>query len=220
MSRCLVSLSEQVFFTVVTSALEAFNLDHVIKAKDEKQNQVETYGHLWGYVTKSGLGESVYRIVMADTSTAAERDTGSTTPAPGSYEAKQQFVDAFFPEIGFIGDYHSHPYAEEKERIKTELEIERGEFHRFSRADFVDAKYQQEELGRNYRIGLVATVYERNAPVQRQSKHLDEGSCIRFQYEDHTIWLKAYVWSGKDYRRKSDKMVHLICPNLGFNAEL
>jgi proteasome lid subunit RPN8/RPN11 len=217
MSNCLVSISDQAFFTIITAALEAYGVHHGDPNAEEESKHLETFGNLWGYQSTSGLGEEVFRVVMADVSTAAHRGQGFVIDKQESYDAKSDFVSVYYPELAFLGDYHSHPYTTPGDDIKTELDLERHELYQFSRADFNSVKYQQEN-DRDYRVGLVATVFERKDGVARSSKYMDGASCIRFQYQDMTIWIKAYVWAGDDYRRKSDKMVHLVCPNLGFNA--
>ena len=119
-----------------------------------------------------------------------------------------------------MGDYHSHPYSHEDDEIKTELELERGHLYRFSEGDFRSVKSLQDKA-LDYRVGLVATVFERERKVKRSLKKVDGESCIRFQYLNMTIWLKAYVWTSDDndnYRRKADKMVRLVCPSLNLLA--
>lgn len=217
MSICIVSLSDQSFFTIVTAALEAYKVDHAKHDSDEPEQYLETFGNLWGYRSEDTAGKKVFRVVMADVSTAAERSQGFVIDKPESYDAKSRFIETYYPELSFIGDYHSHPYTIQGDGVKTELDLERNELYQFSSCDFKSVKHQQ-EIGRKYNVGLVATVYERDKSIKRSRKHIDEKSCIRFQYQNMTIWIKAYVWTGADYRRKADKMVCLICPNLGFNA--
>lgn len=219
MSSCLVSLSDQAFFTIVTSALEAYKVDHAkFDADGDPDDHLETHGHLWGYINESMRGEQVYRIEMADVSTAADRNKDWVGAKDESYEYKRDFVDCYYPELSFLGDFHSHPYSQALSQVNTELDLERNKLYQFSKGDFQAVKYDQQDPNKNYRVGMVATVYERDKLISRTSKHIDEGSCIRFQYQNMTIWIKAYVWAGDEYRKKSDKMVHLICPNLGFNA--
>ena len=117
---------------------------------------------------------------------------------------QRDFIALFYPELSFLGDYHSHPYTTPIDGIKTELDLERKECYRFSSADFNSVNYQQ-EIERDYRVGLVVTVYERDEGIPRSSKHIDGNSCTRFQCQNMTIWIKAYVWAGDDYRRKADK---------------
>ena len=163
----------------------------------------------------------MYRVVWGDTSTAVERDQGSIVYTDEAQDLKQGFVDTFFPEVCYLGDYHSHPYSHENDEIKTELELERGEYYRFSDADFRSVKALQDSA-LDYRVGLVVTVFERERKVKRSLKKLDGESCLRFQYMNMTIWMKAYVWTETEdlsYRRKSDKMVRLVCPSLNLLAE-
>lgn len=211
----VVSISEQVFFSIVTSALEAYKLEHVLSNGDSAAG-VETFGHLWGYCQRTIGIHMMYRVVWADTSTAVKRDQNSVAYNDKAQDLKQGFVDTFFPEVCYLGDYHSHPYSYENDKIKTELELERGKCYRFSDADFRSVKALQDQA-LDYRVGLVATVFERDRKVKRSLKKLDGESCVRFQYLNMTIWLKAYVWiadEDRNYRRKADKMVRLICPSL------
>lgn len=214
MPSSVVSISEQAFFTVVTAALEAYRVDQSEK-QDGSSVRLETFGHLWGYESVKENGEAVYRVVLADVSTSAHRTSDFVISRDGAYSLKSEFVGSFFPELSFIGDFHSHPYSDEHDGVRTELELQRRGLYQFSPSDFRAAKADQES-GRNYRVGLVVTVFERNLPVSRSSQYLDGSSCIRFQYDSMTLWIKAYVWYGDEFRRNSDKMVSLICPSLGF----
>ena len=45
----VVSISEQAFFSIVTSALEAYKLEQVLACGDSAAG-VETFGHLWRYL--------------------------------------------------------------------------------------------------------------------------------------------------------------------------
>ena len=216
----VVSISEQAFFSIVTSALEAYKLEHVLTNGDSAA-EVETFGHLWGFCQRTIGTQTMYRVVLADTSTAVERDQNSVIYTDEAQDLKQGFIDTFFPEVCYLGDYHSHPYSHENDEIKTELELERGHYYRFSDADFRSVKALQDDA-LDYRVGLVATVFERERKVKRTLKKLDGESCIRFQYLNMTIWLKAYVWTSDEnmnYRRKADKMVRLVCPSLNLLAE-
>ncbi|MEG8200864.1 hypothetical protein SE916_01385 [Pseudomonas sp. 5FOS] len=219
MVNSVVSISEQAFFSIVTSALEAYKVEHLLENGDFAA-RVETYGHLWGYAQKSIGAQTMYRVVWADTCTSVTRDQGSISYGDAPQEIKQSFIDTFFPEVTFLGDYHSHPYSYQDDEIKTELELERGGYYRFSDADFRSVKQQQDD-GLDYRVGLVATVFERDEKVKRALKILDGESALRFQVGSMTIWLKAYVWTEDEnlkFRRKADRMVRLVCPSLNVFA--
>lgn len=219
MINSVVSISEQAFFSIITSALEAYKIEHVM-ANGDSAAHVETFGHLWGYYQQGIGGQTMHRVVWADTSTAVERDQKSVSYTDEALELKQEFIWNFFPEVDFLGDYHSHPYSRAVDDIKTELELERRKLYQFSDGDFRSVKASHDNAV-DYRVGLVATVFERDKRVNRSVKRLDGESCIRFQYRNMTIWLKAYVWGSNDndtYRRKSDSMVRLLCPILGMGS--
>lgn len=213
MSNSIVSISEQAFFTIITAALEAYKVDHS-KLEDGSEIRLETFGNLWGHESFTNSGADIYHITSADVSTSASREQHSVLPKDEAYDLKSQFVEYFYPELKYLGDYHSHPYSLEN-NVRTELDLERHELYHFSPADFKAVKYEQEQ-GKNYRVGLVVTVFERDEKVGRKDTWMDDSSCVRFQYENVTIWIKAYVWTGEDYRRRTDKKVSIVCPAVGF----
>jgi hypothetical protein len=217
MNNTIVSISEHAFFTMVTSALEAYKVDHS-KLEDGSEVRLETFGNLWGFETITKNGAVIYHISSADVSTAASRERAQVIPKDDAYALKQKFVDYFFPELKFLGDYHSHPYSKQEDRVNTELDLERNELYRFSDGDFKSARYEQQDQSKDYRIGMVVTVFQRDDCVFRQDQWMDDRSCIRFQYDSLTIWLKGYVWMGSDYRKRADKKVTLLCPTLGFSV--
>ncbi|NWC69903.1 hypothetical protein HX873_18595 [Pseudomonas sp. P7758] len=151
MSNCLVSLSEQAFFTIATSALEAYRVDHSADL-DGTGIKLETFGYLWGHLSSTSMNETVYRISQANVSTAAHRTGDSVTARDDAYTLKNTFVESFFPELRFLGDFHSHPYSQERDAVRTELDLERNEFYRFSTADMRSAKAQQDAC-KDYRVG-------------------------------------------------------------------
>lgn len=219
MGKCLVSISEQAFFSIITSALEAYKVEHGMNAGGSSA-YVETFGHLWGYKKIDELsGDGLYRVVWADTSTAVDRHRDSIAPKDAAQELKQDFVDVFFPEVSYLGDFHSHPYSLLLDGVSTELEVEKKGLYKFSDSDFKSVKYLQDEAFLSYQVGLVVTVFEREQQVKRSFKLLDGASCLRFQYKNLTIWIKSYVWDGdldSGYRRKADRMVRLKCQGLIF----
>ena len=65
--------------------------------------------------------------------------------------------------------------------------------------------------------------YEVSVDHDTNQVHIgDETSCIRFQYDGKTIWLKAYVYknTGSSFRKVADKMVLLLCPSMGIHAAM
>lgn len=215
MKKSIVSISESAFFTIISTALESYKLEHQIH-NGEMGDRVETFGHLWGYSRYYNTPEQVYRVVWADTSTAVIRDKSYVAYDNEAQSLKQDFVDTFFPEVSYLGDYHSHPYSTHEDEVKTELALERNGLYQFSKGDFEAVKNLHENEYLDYRVGLVVTVYEREDKITRHQKRLDGESCIRFQYSGMTIWIKAYIWEEKNlkYKRKPCNQVKLICPSL------
>jgi hypothetical protein len=207
----IVSLSEQAFFTIVSSALEAFQINHNVQS-NKKHVPLETYGNLWGHAAQNSRKESILHVSLVDVETSAERSPGSVQAAKGSFELKQQFVERFHHEIEYLGDFHSHPYDPQNDNVKNALKVERKKFYEFSPADFEAARLLCKD--RDYRLGLVVTVFRSDTPVKRKSKHVGL-SCIRFSYNDFTIWLKCHVFEGD--RAVQHRKVALICPSLGFH---
>jgi len=213
----IVSISDQAFFTIITSALEAYRVSHPEDDDDgENHIPIETYGNIWGYQAKTKRNEIVFRAVLADIDTSAVRTPNSVRPQQKAFDIKEEFVDKFMPEIEYLGDFHSHPYDFENDKVNNVLELERKKLFCFFHGDFKHVKYLQEE--RNYRLGIVATVFEMPKRVARRNRHIDEDglTCIRFMYDNLTIWLKVYVFM--DSKRIKDKDIALTCPSLGFHA--
>lgn len=212
-SHYIASLSEHAFFTIVTSALEAYRVSHP-NNENEEHIPKETYGNLWGYQAKSKRKETVFHISFADVDIAADRQPGSVKPHPESFQIKEHFVDTFKPEVEYMGDFHSHPYDLKNDKVRSVLSVEREDLCSFSDADHEHVKHLKKT--RKYRVGLVATVLETAKP--RESKHVGSTSynCIRFSYDKFTIWIKCYLYDGKKMVDESD--VSLLCPAAGFHA--
>jgi hypothetical protein len=216
----IISLSDSAFFTIVTSALEAYSVCHPATPEDEHV-PVETYGNLWGYQVQTKRKESLLHVVLADSDVSAAREPKCVTPADGAFTLKSDFADQFFPELEYLGDFHSHPWHVDE--IKTELELQREKLYEQSPDDHKHAK-SSHEYGRPYRLQIIATVFERPDMVSRKSGHLkDDLSCIRFQYDMKTVWIKAYAYqinSDNNTSRKVNKdKIALICPCAGVTVE-
>lgn len=216
----IVSLSDSVFFTIVTSALEAYKICH---QDDSKENHVplETYGNLWGYQATTKRAESLLHVVLADSDISAKREEGAVSPANDVFDLKSDFADIFFPELEYLGDFHSHPY--DHSEIRTELELQRRKLYEQSPEDQRFVRYQA-ELGKPYRLQIIAAIFERPDMVRRASGHIQgDLSCIRFHYDKHTIWIKAYAYRIDKKERISRKVnrdnIALICPCAGVTIE-
>lgn len=214
----IVSLSEPAFFSIVSAALEAFSIAREGKPADEHL-PIESYGNLWGYEACSARGERILHVSMADIDLSAECGPGSAEPNPESFQLKQDLIDRFRPELEYLGNFHSHPYDLVNDDIRTALEVERGTHYRFSPSDIELVRHLKKDLGRNYRVGIIATVFRADKHVRRKDAYVrtetENYSCIRFSYSDFTIWLKAHVYGEKN--AIDDQRVALLCPSVGFH---
>lgn len=213
----IVSLSEPAFFSIVAAALEAYEIARV-NSVATPHVPLESYGNLWGYQARSKRNERVLHISMADVETSADCQTGSVQPQDGSFILKQDLIDRFRPELEYLGDFHSHPYDLKNDKLKSALEVERGGYYRFSNGDREHVKNLKET--RNYRVGLVTTVFKLAQGVRRKDEYVrtdtENYSCIRFSYDDFTIWIKAHVYADKN--AIDDQRIALLCPTIGFHT--
>lgn len=215
--RYIVSISESAFFSIMMSALEAYQVGHSSDASKDN-SMVEVYGNLWGYKSQTQRNESILRVVMADADLSAKAEPDQTTPHPDAYIIKTDFADAYFPEIEYLGDFHSHPWTEGEKR--SELTLERDECYCRSPADTSFADTLQKS-GRPYRLQIITTIFKRDKIVKREDGYIkDDFSCLRFRYANMTIWIKAYVFdmNGDAFRKVADKMVAILCPSAGVHV--
>lgn len=215
----IVSLSEHAFFSIVVAALEAYEIARA-NSLAIPHIPVESYGNLWGYEARSKRGERVLHVSMADIETSADCKPGSAQPKDESFILKRNLIDRFRPELEYLGDFHSHPYDLVNDNVKSALEVERQEYYRFSPSDVKHVKALKET--RDYRVGLVTTVFKLENGFRRKNEYVrteaENLSCIRFSYDDFTIWIKAHVYG--EQNAIDDQRVALLCPAIGFHAGL
>jgi len=139
-------------------------------------------------------------------------------PSAEAFQLKRGLIDRFRPELEYLGDFHSHPYDLVNDQVKSALEVERKEYYRFSPSDITHVKALKAE--RNYRVGLVTTVFKLAEGMRRKDEYVrtdtENYSCIRFSYDDFTIWIKAHVYG--ELNAIDDQRVALLCPAIGFHA--
>lgn len=213
----IVSLSEHAFFSVVAGALEAYEIERTTNLA-KPHVPVESYGNLWGYEARSRRGERVLHVCMADIEISADCGPGMVQPSAEAFQLKRGLIDRFRPELEYLGDFHSHPYDLVNDQVKSALEVERKEYYRFSPSDITHVKALKAE--RNYRVGLVTTVFKLAEGMRRKDEYVrtdtENYSCIRFSYDDFTIWIKAHVYG--ELNAIDDQRVALLCPAIGFHA--
>lgn len=105
-----VIVSHDAFRTIVSSALEAYSIPHGKRRNIKDHTPLETYGTSWGYSTEREDG-TVFNIVAADVDSSAHRTTGWVLQKSEAFSLKNSFYKKYYPEIEYLGDFHSHPYS-------------------------------------------------------------------------------------------------------------
>lgn len=211
---CIVSISDDVFFTTVAASLEAYKVRHDQKTLDDVP--VETYGNLWGYVSKSSNGSSIIRAALADVDTSAVTDNSSAAPKKEAFKLKDQFIRTYRPELEYLGNFHSHPYNLEIDKVKNVLDLERKGLFNFSDDDKRYFKQLQID-DNNFRLALAITVFEPLQLVPRDDAYIEGHSCIRFSFDGITLWIKAHAYLASNGAKLPCKNVAIVCPSIGFN---
>lgn len=185
----VVKITEDAFMEMCLSALEAY----VVSESDDegdKQDPVETYGQIWGNQATMRNGRTVFTIKKVTIDTSAERTPGACIFEPEALAVKTNFVEAFFPDIEFMGDFHTHPYLRETRDIK------KGELYEFSNADKRSVEKEKTFKELPYRVGLVMTLstVANQEPLPTLSARIKEDySLMEFHFNNYRIWLQAYV---------------------------
>lgn len=97
---------------LLTSAIEAYEIEHKKSKRGKTISQLETYGLLWGYVLPERGNQPVRIVVtMATVETTALQHQDWVSPEPESLEMKRDFFNKYWPHIELVGTFHSHPYA-------------------------------------------------------------------------------------------------------------
>lgn len=182
-SGYVVRMSECALVQLCLSGLEAYVVPH---GSRHRNDSVETYGLLWGHESKLADGRTLYSVELATTDTSAAMAPGSFTPKDEALILKSGIVQSYWPQFGFLGDFHSHPYAS-----LQEVDDVRG--YEFSEPDFRRIeRFPEYWIERGYRIGLALTI----AAMKKSGSASDnwvQPNTVRFTLANLRLWLKAYI---------------------------
>ncbi len=112
MSRTQIIIEDHVVPQLLTSAIEAYEIQHKAHLNGKSQKGLETYGLLWGY-SLPARGEDVPTrlvAVLATVETSALRHEEWVDPDTESLLMKRDFFREYWPQLELIGTFHSHPY--------------------------------------------------------------------------------------------------------------
>lgn len=207
----VVKVTESATIDMCLNALEAYSVKHI---KYQKKPW-ETFGLVWGHETIMRGGKTLYTIQKVSIDTTAERAPGECTPKDEALDLKFDFINSFYPDIEFLGDFHTHPYTE------PAGEVRKGKLYRYSDTDITRLEENSSFYKKyGYRVGLAMTI----ACVQQESQNEGElanrrpdPSVAEFRFNNYRIWLQAYVTYLQDNEidlKVSKKNVYLEVPGL------
>jgi proteasome lid subunit RPN8/RPN11 len=106
----LVNVSEAAFQSMVIATIESFLVPGRAGKAGRLTCQRETFGLLWGYETTTASKARCFNVEVAHVDTNAERGRSSVTPSKG-LETVNKALPAYWPNLKFLGDFHSHPWT-------------------------------------------------------------------------------------------------------------
>jgi hypothetical protein len=113
-----ITIEDHVVPQLLTSAIEAYEIEHRFHRNGRAQIAVETYGLLWGYVLPARNDRDLCIICnMATVETSAIRHEEWVMPNPESLIMKRDFFQSYWPNIELVGTFHSHPYSGQRDVI-------------------------------------------------------------------------------------------------------
>lgn len=110
--RARIIIEDHVVPQLLTSAIEAYEVDHKSHANGKAKKEIETYGLLWGHMIpeRHGLPRRVV-CTMATVETSALRHENWVRPQVDSLLMKRDFFKQYWPQLELVGTFHSHPYS-------------------------------------------------------------------------------------------------------------
>ena len=198
----VVKISESAFIDMCLCALEAYTINQ----DDKKTDPVETYALVWGNESSMVDGRILYTVQKVSVDTSTVRKNDSCEPQQDSLALKNDFIASFFPDLEFLGDFHTHPYTNNyKEVINKAL-------YEFSRDDITHVEKSGHFDTFGYRVGLVmALAFVKNGIQGIKAKRINNDySVIEIQFSNYCVWLQAYVAYEKNDNIKLTKRKVLI----------
>ena len=178
-----VHLSESAFMHLCLAGLESYLV---------REEPLETYGLLWGNVVETEDEDNEYRDYRVDHVTVdidAERGEAEVAPNDRNLEVKRQMVNAFWPHVSFLGNFHTHPY----EHYKNDRVVHNRYFV-FSEHDRCFVEHHAEywcDMG--LEIALVLTIAGMDIPGWRAPRRMPNNSnAIEWTMDRYRVWLAAY----------------------------
>ena len=111
--RTQIIIEDHVVPQLLTSAIEAYEVEQRTNAKGPSKTKLETFGLLWGYALPARENSVPPRLVAvsATVEISALRHTDRVRPSAKSILSKRDFFAEYWPQLELIGTFHSHPYG-------------------------------------------------------------------------------------------------------------
>ena len=106
----LVNVSEAAFQSMVIATIESFLVPGRSGKSGRLIRQRETFGLLWGYETVTASKGRCFNVDVAIVDANAERGRSSVIPSRG-LETVNRALPTYWPNLKFLGDFHSHPWS-------------------------------------------------------------------------------------------------------------
>jgi hypothetical protein len=144
----------------------------------------EIYGHLWGY-TKIRRDYCHIYIDNLSISIASKGSNNSVEPSLRSFDLHNNFFAKWTPQLGLIGDFHTHPYDD----LAT---VKRIKGWRFSDGDFAhlqDADHLWDAASNNP-IMVVVTICKLSRVYSTMHTRVSP-NIVSFDVADYRIWVNV-----------------------------
>lgn len=186
-----ISVSDTAFMHLLMIGMEAYKLRPW--GKGTRDEYTETGGVLWGYA-RNDVNYDHVRIEHISVDLHAERSKNEITLNKKSNMNKKRIVQARWPHLCLIGDFHTHPYEK-----YSEAKHDRG--WEYSEGD---RKSWEEPLCHNVwsdlRASLVLTIakLERVHDENRIDPDVKSDNVLYWQMGNYRFWLSAYALDKED----------------------
>lgn len=188
-----IHISDNAILHLLMSGLECFMVRKWRGRATIERGGTETAGTLWGYFMQ-GSGDDLdhVRVEHISQDAMADRHASWSELSHDTTWVKQRIVQARWPYLSLIGDFHTHPYDNYSDCIQ-----DRG--WEFSDGDYksLQGKWTAEELKmwNRYKVSLVLTIAQlhRIHEEKRWEPEVIDDHVVRFQIGEFRFWISVYA---------------------------
>ena len=199
-----IIIEDHVVPQLLTSAIEAYEMEHRPHENGRAQIAIETYGLLWGYVLPNRKDRGLCIIcTMATVETSATRDEDWVMPNLESLIMKRDFFQSYWPHLELVGTFHSHPYGclADVNKIKGWRASDADQIH----WPMIHENLSPELPGMAHLIITIAALEKKGwaFPKRLPQGEADTGFVLSSEYRK--LWIKAYA---SEEKKEINKMAY------------